>query len=59
MEPSTNKFVYEHIIIFESICLQVKSKFRLQHDSFDKYANKNLFFFLVEPNLFINISIYL
>ena len=33
MEPSTNKFVYEHIIIFESICLQVKPKFRLQHDS--------------------------
>ena len=58
MEPSTDKFVYEHIIIFESICLQVKPKFRLQHDSFDKYANKNLFF-LVEPNLFINISIYL
>ena len=33
MKPSTNKFVYEHIIIFESICLQVKPKFRLQHDS--------------------------
>ena len=45
MEPSTDKFVYEHIIIFESICLQVKPKFKLQHDSFDKYANKNLFFF--------------
>ena len=41
----TDKFVYEHIIIFESICLQVKPKFRLEHDSFDKDANKNLFFF--------------
>ena len=38
--PSTDKFVYKHIIIFKSICLQVKPKFRLEHDSFDKYANK-------------------
>ena len=59
MEPFTDKFVYEHIIIFESICLQVKPKFRLQHDSFDKYANQNLLFFFFSRTQSIHKYLYL